>query len=321
MRRRVRMEPWCEIPCVAMTDERLAATCFLAAAVLVGGNGVAIRFSNRELDPLWGAGLRFTLAAALLGLVMGLMRLELPRGRALWGAVLFGLLDVGAAFALAYYALVEVHAGFGMLLLAVVPLVTLLLAALWRQERLHRAGVIGAVLALTGVAIMSRAPLREGVPLLSVLAGLGSALCVAQATVFVRMFPRVHPVTMNVVAMAAGALVLLMGAGLTGETIALPDTSETWTALAYLVLGGSAIVFVLFIIVLRHWTASRTAYLFVVSPIFALGLSAWLDEEPVSSGLVLGGALVLAGVYVGALRQQRPEDQLPTRPSRTSSRP
>jgi drug/metabolite transporter (DMT)-like permease len=31
-------------------------------------------------------------------------------------------------------------------------------------------------------------------------------------------------------------------------------------------------------------------------------LSAWLDDEQLGSGLVLGGLFVLAGVYLGALR-------------------
>jgi hypothetical protein len=37
-------------------------------------------------------------------------------------------------------------------------------------------------------------------------------------------------------------------------------------------------------------------------PFVTVMLSAWLDSEPVGVGLVLGGLLVLAGVYVGALR-------------------
>src|ERR671915_126093 len=128
---------------------------FLACALFAGGNGVGIRFSNRELAPLWGAGLRFLLAAALLAAVMAAMRLALPRGRALTGALLFGALNFGAAFALAYYALVRMHAGFGQILLALVPLATLLLAVVWRQERLRTGAVVGSLLALTGIALMS----------------------------------------------------------------------------------------------------------------------------------------------------------------------
>src|SRR5919107_5708841 len=285
--------------------EGVLIAAFAAISVLVGGNAVGIRFSNRELDPLWGAGLRFALATTVLGGVMAVLRLELPRGRALTGALLFGLLDVGAAFGFGYYALVELHAGFGSILLALVPLATLLLAVLQAQEPLRAAAVTGTLLALVGVALMSRAPLRESLPLLSLLAALGSALCIAQATVLVRRFPPVHPVTMNAVAMTVGATVLIAGSVLAGESLVVPQRAATWVALGYLVVVGSVVVFVLFLFVLRHWVASRTAYVYVLVPFVTVALTAWLDDEPVGAGLVLGGLLVLAGVYVRALRPAR----------------
>ena len=164
-----------------MTDsrERVALACFLGSALLAGGNGVSIRFSNRELPPLWGAGLRFSLAAALLLVVMAVLRLPFPRGRALAGALLYGALNFGAAFALAYYALVRLHAGLGQTLLALVPLATLLLAVAQRQERLRLAAVVGTLLALVGIAVISQGPLGASVPLGSLLAALASAVCVS----------------------------------------------------------------------------------------------------------------------------------------------
>lgn len=284
------------------SKERLVLAALIAEAVLAGGNGVGVRFSNRELDPLWGAGLRFALAAALLAVLMAVLRLAPPRGHAAVGALLYGALNFGAAFGLAYYALVELHAGFGQLLLAIVPLATLLLAVAERQERLRAAAVAGAVLAFAGIAIMSQAPVRDSVPALSLLAALGSAFCFAQAAIVVRRFPTLHPLTMNAVGMATGAAMLVVLSALVGESIAVPERGETWAALAYLVVVGSVVVFGLYVFVLRHWSASRTAYAFAITPIVTVLLSTWLDDEPVGPGLVLGGALVLAGVYVGALR-------------------
>ena len=289
------------------TDERATLAAFLVSAVLAGGNGVGIRFSNRELDPLWGAGLRFGLSAALFLGLMAALRLELPRGRALGGAVLYGVLQFGATYALAYYALVEVHAGFGQILLALVPLLTLLLAVAERQERLRASALLGSVVALVGVVVMSRAPLREAVPIVSVIAALGSALCFAQASVLVRWLPQVHPVTTNAVGTTAGATVLVLASLVVGEAIAMPGETDTWLALAYLVVLGTVVVFVLNLVVLARWAASRFAYLFVLVPIVTVVLSAWLDDEPVGSGLLLGGALVLGGVYVGALRRTHDE--------------
>ena len=289
-----------------VTDgERVAVAAFIAQSVLAGGNAVGVRFSNRELAPLWGAGLRFVLAAALLLAIMAVMRLGFPRGRALTGSLLYGLFNFGVSFALIYYGLIHIHAGLAQTLFALVPLVTLLLAVLWRQERLRRAAVGGTLLAVVGVAVMSRGPLQEDVPLRSLLALLGGAVCFALALVLVRQFPRVHPVTMNAVGMTTAAAVLLAGSVALNEERVLPQRAETWAALAYLAIVGSVVVFLLYVVVLQHWTASRASYGFVLIPIVTVLLSAWLDDEPITSSLLLGGLVVLAGVYVGALRPAR----------------
>ncbi len=284
-----------------VAGERIALIAFLTEAILAGGNAVGVRFSNRELDPLWGAGLRFSLAALLLAAIMVVLRLRIPHGRALTGALVYGVV-LGGAFALAYYALVDIHAGLGQTLLALVPLATLLLAVAQRQERMRAAAVAGTLLAVGGVAVISGGFTRESVPLLSLLAVLGAMLCFAQATIIPRQFPPVHPVTMNAVGMTTGAVLLVVLSVLFGETIALPEKAETWLAIAYMVVFGSVLVFVLYIVVIRLWSSSRAAYAFVVTPIVTVLLSAWLDNEPITGGLIVGGALVLAGVYVGALR-------------------
>lgn len=285
------------------TADRTAVAAFVAMSVLAGGNAVAIRFSNRELDPFWGAGLRFALATALLAALMAILRTPLPRGRALTGAVLYGAVGIGGAFALAYYGLVHIHAGLGQTLLATVPLATLFLAVAQRQERLRAGAVVGGLVALAGIAVMSQATLSDDVPTQSLLAVLGGAVCFAQAAILVRHFPVLHPVALNAVGMATGALLLFGGAVLAGEAMELPDQAETWLAIAYLVPVGSVIVFVLYVVVLRYWEASRAAYEFVLIPVVTVALSRWLDDEPLGVGLLLGGPLVLFGVYVGALRR------------------
>jgi drug/metabolite transporter (DMT)-like permease len=75
--------------------------------------------------------------------------------------------------------------------------------------------------------LRTRSPLQQNGPLLSVLAVLGGAICLAQALVLVRRFPRVHPVTMNAVGMTAGAAVLLAASLVADEPIVLPHRPET----------------------------------------------------------------------------------------------
>ena len=86
---------------------------------------------------------------------------------------------------------------------------------------------------------------------------------------------------------------------------------ENWLALAYLVLLGTVALFGLFLYVLNHWTASRASYQFVLMPFVAAIAGALLLDERISTSLVIGGAIVLAGVYLGALSGGTPPSTAP----------
>ena len=245
---------------------------FLLCAVFMGGGIVSVRFSNRELDPLWGAGLRIGCAALIFVMIMVVARLRLPTGRALLKTLMIGVLSFAGGLGLLYYALVSLPAGLAATLGAVVPLQTLLLAVLWRQERLTGAALLGGILAVAGISLMSGVSLNGDIPLLSILAALAGTLCVAQGTVLVRSLPDVHPVVLNAVGATVGAAVLLALSLAIGEDRQLPTEILTWAALGYSVLLASVVVFLLFVHLVRSWGASRTSYLFVVSPLFAIAL-------------------------------------------------
>jgi drug/metabolite transporter (DMT)-like permease len=280
--------------------DRLTLSAFAVLATIGGANSVGIRFSNRELAPFWGAGLRFALAGLFFFVIVWARRLPLPRGRALVGALIFGALGFGLSYALVYWGLLEVPAGFTQIILASVPLLTFFFAVLHGQEAFGWRPLAGALIALAGIGVMFRAPVTA-VPFLPFLAILGTAACVAESTVVARQFPKIHLATMNAVAMTTGAVLLLAASVVAGETRALPTSAVTWAAVGYLVLVGSVAIFALFLFILKRWTASATSYLFVLFPISAVALSAWLEGEPLSTTLLLGGALVVLGVYVGAL--------------------
>jgi drug/metabolite transporter (DMT)-like permease len=67
------------------------------------------------------------------------------------------------------------------------------------------------------------------------------------------------------------------------------------------VLIGSIATFITYLFVLRRWTASGASYEFVLAPIVAAVFAAIFQDERITLGIVAGGALVLVGVYVGAL--------------------
>jgi len=287
--------------------DRRILLAFAAVVLLAGSNIVAVRFSNRELDPFWGAGIRFLGASLILWALVAMGHHALPRGRALGGALVFGVLSFLIAYAFFYWGSQEVPAGLGGTIMASVPLLTALLAAAHRLEPLRLRGILGAVIALGGIAVMSSGALAGDVSVASVMAVVIAASAAAESGIVLKMLPSAHPVVTNAIGMSAGATLLLLLSLLVGEPWKAPVSPSVWGALIYLVIA-SPFLFMLFVYVVRRWTATGASYQFVLFPIVSVIGGALLLGEDVTSSLLLGAPLVLVGVYIGALSGARRSD-------------
>jgi drug/metabolite transporter (DMT)-like permease len=290
-----------------------------AGVVIVGGaNFIAVKDTVAELDPLYGAALRFGLACVIFFAILVALRIPLPRGRALAGAAIYGLLGFGTAYALLYIALVELTAGVASVLMATVPLATLALAALQRTERFTARGLAGGALAVGGIAVLSVHSLSGDVPFPYLLAALVAPVAVAQSTIVAKRFPRTDPIAANAIGMLAGTALLALASLAWGESWAVPQARDTWLAVAWLVVAGSVGMFWLYLLIVRRWTASATSYVLPLMPIVAVALDAGLNDEPIGPEVIAAGVLVIAGVYIGVLRGWRAP--VPEAPSPSSAR-
>ena len=285
---------------------------FLLVVVIGGGNFVAVRVSNTELPPFWGAGLRFGIAAILFMATALLLRLAWPRGRQLWMLALYGLFSFTISYALMYWALVRVTAGMSTVLLAVVPLVTPLLAVAHRMGKLEVRSLIGAVAALGGIVVMTVGGGGIDVPP-SGLAAIGlAALALGESVIIGKKVSVGHPAMTNAVGMPIGAAGLLLVSLVAGEQWALPRQADVAWSLAYLILIGSVGLFALFLLVIRQWSPAASSYAFVLFPVVTLLLEAALLDEPLTGRAVIGAVVVMAGVWFGALAPRRQTGTLVT---------
>jgi drug/metabolite transporter (DMT)-like permease len=284
----------------ASSNRSLTLVVFVVTAVMAGGNAVAIKISNVELAPFWGAAVRFLAASVLLFAAVTVMRLSLPRGRALLGVLLYGLFSFGSAFGFIYWALIEVTAGTAMVGLATVPMLTLMFAVIVGIERFTFRGVAGATIAAVGIVIVFSDAIATASPA-SMVALLCGAASLAASPVIVKTFPKVHPVSQNAVGMLAGSIVLFAASMVMAETWAFPMETRTQVALVYLVVLGSVSLFLLYLFLIARMTASGANYIMLLAPLSAVVLGALLLEETISLLFAFGGVLVIVGVYTGAI--------------------
>lgn len=282
------------------------ALAFVAVILLGGINAVAVRVANTELAPLWDATLRFGIAAAVLMVIVLATRTPLPRGRALAGSVLYGAVGFAGAFGCIHWALVAVPPASVQTILALVPLLTLLLAVGAGLERFRPASLVGGLIAFAGIALIFGDRLGAATPLPPLGVAVAGAACMAGGNVIVKRFPTCHPVAHNAVAMTVGASILLAASMVSAERHALPVDGRTWAAVAYVALAGTVGVFTLFIHVMRRWAASTTSYVMLVMPLVTVVAASTVLGQAISSVFATGGALVLAGVGAGLLGQHGP---------------
>jgi drug/metabolite transporter (DMT)-like permease len=229
------------------------------------------------------------------------MRVRWPRGRQLALAVVAGVLSFANFYALMYWALLQVTAGVATVVLALVPLVTILLAAAQRLERLRASALVGSLLALAGIGWIMVSPSEVVLPWTALLAMVGAAMCAGQGVIVTKKVAGNHPAVINAIGMLTGAGLLLIMSAVVGETWALPTQPDVRLALLYLVTLGSVGLFLLVLLVIRRWTASATSYMFVLFPLVTMLLDAVISGVPITASGVIGAALVMAGVWFGAL--------------------
>ncbi len=291
--------------------DRITLTAFVLMILAGGGASVAIRFTYAELPPFWSGTARFIIGALGFWGLMLLRKIEIPKGRALLGAILFGALSVGGAFILVAWGLVKTPASLYQVLMALVPLLTLFLASFHGLEKISGRGLVGSLLALSGIAVALGGSTGVELSIPHVLAIILAAGFMAEAGVVAKRFPRNHPIATSAVSMTVGSIMLGTISLLTGERWVIPTQLETWIAFGYLILIVNLVTFLLYLFVLGRWTASGTSYGFVVIPLVTVVVAATLAGEQITWNFALGGVLVLSGVLFGALLRSKPRGSAP----------
>ncbi len=285
----------------ATRPDRLTLTAFILVILLGGSNSVAIRMSTHELAPFWGAFLRFAPSALIFWLILFIRRMPLPGIRDVAVIALNGFLSTGVSFALLYWALQTVPVSLATVVISTSPLFTLILAVMHRLEKFRAQSLVGGLVAFFGLVIAVNAQPGSRALLPSILALVFGALVAAEGNVIFKMYSlKSDSVIINAISMTAGSLFLVGSSFTAGEAWTLPTTTQGWGVLVYLVLGGSVVMFYMFVYVLSRWTASATSYAILFFPLIATALAALLTGETVTFPFLIGGAVVIIGVWIGA---------------------
>ena len=283
--------------------EALAILAGTVTGVTVGSAMVATRFVIAQSEPASLALLRYGIGT--LGLIVPFLLIHRVRfeRRDLLPIALLGIGQFGILIALLNYGLQFIGSGFGALLFATFPLMTMALAAALRLEALSVAKIVGVLFTTAGVgiAVSDKLSLSDpgGEALLGAAAVLASALVGGVCTVFYRPYLQKYPpLQVSVFAMLASVLFLMAPAAGEGFFAAPPHfTPGGWLAVLFIGLASS-LGYYTWLLALKHATPTRVAMFLALGPITATALGAALLDEPVTPLFLLGLAAVVTGLWL-----------------------
>ncbi len=188
------------------------------------------------------------------------------------------------------------------LIVALGSVLVLVFASLLRMEPLTGSKFAGMLISFTGVGVltMDKATGGGGGYWKGDLIVLAGSAVFAYYTILVKQVAdRYDAFTLNALIFGIGALLMLpVGApALYNVGWALMHAKAYW-GLAYMVILGTVLPYLLFAWALTKLAASRVAAFGYLQPVIAAALGIWLLDEELTWKVVGGGALILVGVYL-----------------------
>jgi drug/metabolite transporter (DMT)-like permease len=273
---------------------------FLALGFMWGSSYLFIKLAVDDFGTFTLVALRLIVGALLLWSVVRIARQPLPRERRIYGHLLvMAVINITIPFLLITWAEQSVESSLAAILTSPVPLFAIVLSSIFLADEPMRVnGVLGLVVGFIGVVIItSRGLTGEGSSVIGELALLGAAFSYACGAVYSRrnvrglppMIPAVFQVTFA--AIITGVIALLIE-----EPWTVTPDAEAIFSILWLGILGSGLAYLFVFRLFANWGATRTTLVAYLIPVVGIVLGYLVLAEPVDATIIVGTALVIAGI-------------------------
>ncbi len=290
----------------AMTRERgdaiKVALAFASIYIVWGSTYLAIRYAVETIPPLVTAGIRHTVAGAVLLAWAYARGFRAKREHWISGIVIGGLFFLIGHGTL-HWAEQHVGSGLAALLIATEPMFILVLAWMTGQQKISRMSALGLGLGVVGVAILTGLEVSsKDTSLWGMIAVLVGSLSWALGVVITpKMKLPDDALARTAVPLVCGAAMLLLAAGATGEFHGLHWSAislKSILGLAYLIVFGSIVAFTAYTWLLQRCPPALVATHTYANPVVAVLLGWLLASEGLTVRVALASVAILGAIVL-----------------------
>lgn len=283
---------------------------YLIPILIWGSTWFAIKFQLGMVPPQLSVAYRSLLASVLLFVFIKLRKLPLKFSRrdhafmALQGLLLFSI-----NYFLVYQSELYISSGLAAILFSTLIMLNVLFARLFLRTPIQLRVLIGAVIGLSGIALI----FAPEVASFNLQGGAGSGLALAMLSAATASLGNIasarnqqHNIPViqaNAFGMAYGSAFMFIVAWASGAELSFDPSPSYVISLLYLALFGSVIAFGAYLTLLGRIGVGKAAYTMILFPVVALLLSTFFEGMTWSLPQLGGVALVLTGNGLVAIKR------------------
>ncbi|MCH8026180.1 MAG: EamA family transporter [Chloroflexi bacterium] len=271
-------------------------------SVIWGSAFMLVKVALEDVPPLTLVAGRVTTAFLFLGAILVISGRTLPRSRDAWFAFTFlAIVNNAFPFTLLTWGQQHIESALAAILVATMPLSTVVLAHVWINERLTLDRALGVLVGFGGVFLLIGGDLQDitGSSTLGQLAIIGGVVGYSTGTVFARRYMVNADPDVTAAGQTLVGSVIMIPIALTVETPF--DLSVSVKAgLAWVALGvvASAIAYQIFFRLVRDISATQASMVSYLIPITAVLLGVLVLDESLEASRIAGLAVIIFGVWV-----------------------
>jgi len=282
----------------------------LALVAMWGSSFMFNKLGVATVPPATVVAGRLVVGAAILVAVVYALGLKLPKpGRAWLPYTALALVGNAVPFYLITWGQKIVDSALAGILMAAMPLVTLVLAHyLVYGERMTRNRVLGFLLGFSGIVLLMGPAALTGaggsvLQIVSQLAVLSGALCYAANSVMARLMVKGDVLVASAATLAVAAAVMLPLALAFDRPWTLAPSFSSAAAVVWLGIGPTAIATLCYFRLIGSAGPTFMSLVNYLNPVVAVFLGVTLMSEHPGAEAYTALALILAGIALSRLRR------------------
>jgi len=261
-----------------------------------GSTYLAIRFGIESFPPFLMGGIRFTVAGAILFVVMRYLGSAMPSGREWLGAGVVGLLLPALGNGTVCYVQQTISSSVAALSIATAPIWMAIFSSIWGHEITLKEW-LGIAIGLVGIVLLNLGGSFEG-DFTSAFLLIFAAASWSFGSVWGKHLAMPAGLMGAACQMFVGGLALLLASAYAGESWPQQVSPKSWGALLFLIVLGSLIAYSAYQYLLktvRPLVASSNTF---VNPIVAFAVGIWWAGEHVTMVEMAALGVILVGVFL-----------------------